>query len=54
MELAGANKAPHSGVINQHKGIPLFLAFEWSWQHPIKVDDNFRLTTRLLDLSHVR
>jgi len=40
----------HSQLINQDRRFPLFVSFERSWQHPSKIDDNLRLTTRLLDV----
>jgi hypothetical protein len=54
MELAEAQKAPYSRRINQQKWFLLFFAPERSEQHPIKVEENFRLTSHLLDQRHVR
>ena len=45
--------SPRSKVINQHERIPLFRAFVWSGQHPIKIDSNLHLTTHLRDLRPI-
>jgi len=40
---------PHSSDINHQERFYIFSVFEWSVQHPIKVDENVRLTAHLLD-----